>query len=76
MAQVTIYLDDALAEAMRAVVKEQNSSQSRWIGQLIKQALKSEWPADVAALAGAWRDFPTLDEIRMSIGEDSKRELL
>ena len=74
MAQVTIYLDDSLAEAMRARVKAQNISQSRWISSLIREALQNEWSPEIVALAGAWRDFPTLEEIRASEGIDSVRE--
>ncbi len=76
MAQVTIYLDDVLAEAMRSTVKMKKSSQSRWISDLIRQALQDEWPVEVAALAGCWQEFPTLTEIRSSMGEDSEREAL
>ncbi len=32
-----------------------------------------EWPASVVALAGAWRDFPSAEEIRESQGTDSER---
>ncbi len=76
MAQVTIYLEDTLADAMRTTAKANNISQSRWISHLIEQALQTEWPADVAALAGSWRDFPSLDDIRQTIGTDSTRETL
>ena len=74
MAQVTIYLDDELAKAMKATVRAQNISQSRWISRLIEDALKNEWPSEVAALAGAWQAFPTLEEIRSSVGTDAERE--
>ncbi len=76
MAQVTIYLDDALAEQMRSTVKAKKSSQSRWISGLIKQALSDEWSPQIVALAGSWQDFPSLTEIRASMGEDSERESL
>ena len=74
MAQVTIYLDDSLAEVMKARVKAQNISQSHWISSLIREALQNEWSPEVVALAGAWRNFPTLEEIRASEGTDSLRE--
>ena len=41
---------------------------------LLAGARQNEWPASVAALAGAWPDFPTLEEIRQPIGEDVSRE--
>lgn len=77
MAQVTIYLEDSLAEAMRSTVKAHKTSQSRWIGGLIRQAIQQEWPSEIVALAGSWEDdFPSLDEIRSSMGADSDRESL
>ena len=76
MAQVTIYLEDELADAMRAAVAAQNTSQSRWIARLIEQALQNEWPPEVAALAGSWQTFPALNEIRQTAGVDAERESL
>jgi predicted transcriptional regulator len=63
MSQVTIYLDDELENKMRAAAEAMNLSKSRWIAALIEEKLKNEWPASVIALAGAWEDFPTLEEI-------------
>jgi len=73
MAQVTIYLDKETEEKMRAYVKEENISQSQWVASLIRERLQSEWPDHVADLAGAWEDFPTLDEIREETSDDIPR---
>jgi predicted transcriptional regulator len=73
MSQVTIYLDDELENKMRAAAEAMNLSKSRWIAALIEEKLKNEWPASVIALAGAWEDFPTLEEIRSTTGVDSER---
>lgn len=74
MPQVTIYLDKETEQKMRAYVKAKGISQSRWIASLIREKLQSEWPEYVAALAGAWRDFPALEEIRSGTAEDLSRE--
>lgn len=75
MAQITIYLDKELEEKMRARVKAQNTSQSRWIADLIRENLRDEWPQEVLELAGAWKDdFPDLEEIRVTEVDDMPRE--
>ena len=76
MAQVTIYLDKETEEKMRAYAKAKNISQSQWIANLIREKLQTEWPDHVAALAGAWTDFPTLAEIRGEVSTDIERESL
>jgi predicted transcriptional regulator len=74
MAQLTLYLDDELETRLRAAARAANLSQSRWVANLIAEKLHNEWPASVAALAGAWSDFPEADELRSGLGEDAARE--
>lgn len=76
MAQITIYLDKETEERMRTLVKAQNISQSQWVAGLIREKLQSEWPAHVASLAGAWKDFPSIEEIRDNPSLDTQREPL
>jgi len=76
MAQVTIYLNKDTEEKMRALVKTHNISQSQWVASLIREKLRTEWPDHVAALAGAWKDFPSLEEIRDEVALDAARESL
>lgn len=73
MAQVTIYLDPELEQKMRETVEKLQISQSRWIANLIREKLATEWPDDIVALAGAWEDFPELETLRIQ-GEDLPRE--
>ncbi|MCZ7667662.1 MAG: CopG family transcriptional regulator [Chloroflexi bacterium] len=49
---------------MRALIKAKHISQSKWIAAIIGEKLETEWPESVVALAGAWQDFPELEEIR------------
>ncbi|MCK4378356.1 MAG: hypothetical protein KAW01_03385 [Deltaproteobacteria bacterium] len=45
------------------------------MANIIREKIATEWPADVADLAGSWRDdFPTLEEIRSISAVDSTRE--
>lgn len=74
MAQITLYLDDELEARLRAAARMANLSQSRWVANLIAQKLQNEWPAAVAALAGAWQDFPEAEALRAAWGQDAARE--
>jgi hypothetical protein len=74
MGQLTIYLDAELEAKMREITKSMHISQSKWIANLIKEKLVDEWPESVKNLAGAWGDFPSAEEIRGTLGEDSMRE--
>jgi hypothetical protein len=74
--QVTLYLDEDTAERMRRAAKAKGVSQSRWLAELVRQASAREWPAAVRELAGAWRDFPTAEELRRRAGRDATRQKL
>lgn len=74
MGQVTIYLEAEVEEKMRAAAKAMNTSLSQWTANIIKEKTADVWPESVKELAGVWSDFPTLKEIRSSIGEDVPRE--
>ncbi|MDX1417834.1 MAG: hypothetical protein R3293_26770 [Candidatus Promineifilaceae bacterium] len=76
MAQITIYLDQETAERMRAFVESRRISQSKWVAELIRERLQTEWPEHIVELAGAWKDFPTVEEIREDLGHDVPREKL
>lgn len=76
MGQVTIYLDAGTERKMTKMVKRKGVSKSKWIGDLIRGKTATTWPDSVAALAGAWADLPTVEQIRKSGGRDAKRETL
>lgn len=74
MAQITLYLDKELEARVRAAAKTANMSQSRWVANIIRERLDNEWPESVMALAGAWANFPELNELRADLGADAARE--
>ena len=74
MGQVTIYIDADTEKKMSASAKAGKVSKSKWITSVIKEKLATEWPASVSELAGAWVDFPSIEEIRSDTGKDTKRE--
>ena len=77
MSQITIYLDGELESRMKTAVKASRLSVSKWIANLIREKIATEWPQDVVDLAGSWGDdFPSLQEIRATQVADSSREAL
>ena len=38
--------------------------------------MEDEWPSSVRELAGAWKDFPSLEDIRGISKSDAPREAL
>jgi hypothetical protein len=73
MGQVTIYLDDAAEQRVKAAAKKSKVSVSRWIAQVVESRTRTEWPPEAQELAGAWPDFPGLHELRRVIGKDQTR---
>ncbi len=76
MGQVTIYLDPAIEKKMKQSAKSTNLSLSKWISNIITEKISVQWPEEIKNLAGAWRDFPSIEDIRSSHGENVKREKL
>ncbi len=77
MGQVTIYLDKEIENKLKTAAKSSKLSVSKWVANIIKEKISTEWPADVVELAGSWKeDFPTLEEIRSTTGDDTQREAL
>ena len=75
MAQITLYLDDALQALLKASAARHQLSQSQFVAQLIRRAVDDQWPQDVLALAGALPEFPQAEALRASAGADPLREL-
>jgi hypothetical protein len=77
MGQVTIYLDNEIENKMKHAARANQISVSKWVADLIREKISTQWSQDVANLAGSWKeDFPSLSEIRSTQGEDSDREVL
>jgi len=76
MGQITIYLDKQTEEKMRSLARTMEISQSKWISSLIREKLQTEWPDSIVTLSGAWETFPSAEEIRAGLGEDSLREVI
>ncbi len=73
MSQVTIYLDESLADRLRLAAERDGVSVSRWVAQVIADRTADTWPAEVLALAGTWADAPP---IRPAHSDDVARPTL
>ncbi len=76
MGQVTLYMDEDTMARMRAAAEAAGLSMSAWLGQLVQERTRMEWPRSVVELAGAWRDLPTAEELRAAQPADVRRETL
>jgi len=74
MGQVTIYLEEEVENRMTKAAKSAHLSKSKWIAKLIQEKVANEWPQSVVSFAGSWEDFPSIGEVRKSLGADTTRE--
>ncbi len=76
MGQITIYLDEATENRLKASARGTGLSVSRFIANLIQEKTATEWPPSVEALVGAWAGFPEAEELRADLADDEPREKL
>ncbi len=77
MGQVTIYLENEIENKLKIAAKTSNLSVSKWVANIIREKISTEWPQDVVKLAGSWKDdFPSIEEIRSTQGMDIKQGAL
>ena len=74
MAQVTIYMPNDLETEIKAMASSLNVSISKFISTILERKVQSEWNNRSRELAGSWNDFPSLEEIRATVGKDVQRE--
>ena len=74
MGQVTIYLEDEIEAKMIVEAKSLHLSKSKWIAGLIRDKIANEWPKSVIDFAGAWKDLPSIEELRSGMVKDADRE--
>ena len=76
MSQITLYLEEETALQLKAAAGAAGQSVSRWVADLIRQKIATEWPENVMNLAGAWPDLQTVEQLRVAEPEDTPRETL
>ena len=75
MPQLNLYVDDPTHQTIKAAAKAAGVSLSKWVSNLVRERTADEWPPEVLALAGAWKDFPDAEELRTGYGTDLPREI-
>lgn len=73
MSHITVYLDEKTEAFVRARARRAKTSVSGWIRNAVGRAAEKSWPTEVVDLAGQWRDFPSANQIRASLSEDTPR---
>jgi hypothetical protein len=73
MGQVTIYLDDETTHKARAAARSRGVSLSKWIAERIRHSALDDWPDHVRQLAGAWKDTPSVAQLRKPRSRDARR---
>jgi hypothetical protein len=76
MPNLTIYLPKDLEEKVRKAAKSEGTNVSRWITERVARLVNESWSPEFIALAGAFPDFPEVEELRKGYGADSPREEL
>lgn len=83
MLQLVLDLDAETQTRIETAARAANLSVEQWVAHWLRTTTtdsyhpstpENTWPTEVHDLAGAWPDFPTLEEIRSGQGEDSQRE--
>lgn len=74
MPQLNLYVDESTHTRLRRAAKAAGMSLSKWVATVVTEKTANQWPDEVLALAGAWKDFPSIDEIRAGAVQDALRE--
>lgn len=78
MQQITLTLDEEVQALIYEMADAENLPPNLWLSQFVARQVRQnqDWSPEVKALAGSWADFPSLDEIRATEGDDAERESL
>ena len=73
MPQLNLYVDKSTHTRIKRAAKAAGMSLSKWVATVVTENTAAQWPAEVLALAGTWKDFPSLEEMRAGDGQDAPR---
>jgi len=76
MSQITLYLEEETAQQLKTAAGAAGQSVSKWVADLIRQKIATEWPNNVIDLAGVWPDLQTTEKLRAAEPDDCPRESL
>lgn len=73
MAQVTIYMDNALEANVKQLANDTGVSISKFISKILEQNINNKWSKDIKDLSGSWNDIDEKDIKNYQV-QDIKRE--
>jgi len=76
MSQMTIYLDEAAARAIKRSAKREHMSVSNWARHRLCEAVRETWPSDFFHTFGALRDTDFERPPQTALASDAKRQEL
>ena len=76
MSQMTIYLDEASARAIKRSAKRERVAVSNWARRRLCEAVRDTWPNDFFAVFGALRDSDLERPSQAAFATDAKRQEL
>jgi len=76
MANITVYLPDAIEKKVRKAAKAHRQPLSRWIAEQLLRSVEGGWSQGFLHAAGSIPDFPDAESLRSGYGADSPREEL
>lgn len=74
MTQVTLQLEDEIANRLKEAAKAAGLSESQWVEEMVRCGTMMAWRESVQKLAGSWKDFPEAEDLRAGQGTDVPRE--
>ncbi len=74
MANITIYLPDAVEQKVRGAAEAADQPVSRWISERLVRDFQSRWPQEFLDAAGSDPNFPEIEVLRSGYGPESPRE--
>lgn len=74
MANVTVYLPDAVEKKVRKAARANHQPVSRWIAEQLLHSIESGWSREFLDAAGSIPGFPDAESLRSGYGPDSPRE--
>lgn len=74
MTRVTLQLEDEVAARLKEAAKAAGLSESQWVEEMVRCGTMMAWRESVRKLAGSWKDFPEIGELRAGQGTDVRRE--
>lgn len=74
MTHLSIELDEQTGIDLLARAQAEGLTLQEWVARLVRRHLHPPWPDHIRAMAGAWLDFPSAEELREGGGQDVARE--